>query len=82
MSPYDVQACLKKLPFDPFRIVMKSGRAFDVRHPKILVVGRTNIHYFVYRDPEMDFHDEMHCLGLDYIAQIEACDPPAAVPNF
>lgn len=26
-------------PFEPFRLVMASGRHYDVRHPELLVVG-------------------------------------------
>jgi hypothetical protein len=29
-------------PFRPFRIKMASGAAFEIRHPEMIVVGRTS----------------------------------------
>jgi hypothetical protein len=36
-----VLAYVKAAPFQPFRIHMASGQAFDVRHPEMVRVGRT-----------------------------------------
>lgn len=34
---------LKKQPFQPFRIVMSSGEAHEVRHPEMAALTRTDL---------------------------------------
>ena len=34
---------LKKRPFAPFRLVMSSGEAYEVRHPEMAFLTRTDI---------------------------------------
>jgi hypothetical protein len=31
-------------PFRPFRINVASGKAYDIRHPEMVAVGRTTVH--------------------------------------
>ena len=39
MSPADVLPALRKRPFEPFRIQVSDGSAYDVRHPELVMVG-------------------------------------------
>ncbi len=39
MRPEDLYDRLHKRPFEPFRISLTDGRVFDIRHPKINMVG-------------------------------------------
>jgi hypothetical protein len=39
MQPEDLYHLLHKRPFEPFRIYLTDGRAFDIRYPKINIVG-------------------------------------------
>ena len=34
---------LHAVPFQPFRLVMSSGQTYDVRHPEMAMLTRTNI---------------------------------------
>jgi hypothetical protein len=34
---------LKRQPFQPFRLVMSSGKSYDVRHPEMALVLRNDI---------------------------------------
>jgi len=34
---------LTQRPFQPFRLVMSSGQAYDVRHPEMALLTRTDI---------------------------------------
>ena len=34
---------LRAQPFQPFRIVMSSGQSYDVRHPEMAMLTRTDI---------------------------------------
>jgi hypothetical protein len=35
-------------PFRPFRIQLASGRKFEIRHPEMVLVGRTTMTIFTY----------------------------------
>jgi len=48
MRPDDLLASIRATPFVPFRIRMNSGRAFDIRHPEMVKVGRSSAHIFTY----------------------------------
>jgi hypothetical protein len=39
MSHDDVFHALHKRPFEPFRIEVSDGTAYDVRHPELVMVG-------------------------------------------
>jgi hypothetical protein len=40
----DVIENLEKRPFEPFRICMTDGRAYDVRHPDLCIPSRTTVY--------------------------------------
>ncbi len=40
MAPEELLKALRKRPFRPFRIAMTDGRAFEVRHPELVLPGR------------------------------------------
>jgi hypothetical protein len=39
MRPEDLYHLLHRRPFEPFRISLTDGRVFDIRYPKINIVG-------------------------------------------
>ncbi len=43
---------LKKQPFQPFRLVMSSGKSYEVRHPEMAFVTRSDILVGVDEDDE------------------------------
>lgn len=43
MRPEDILKLLRKRPFDPFRIHLSDGSAFDVRHPELAIVERSTV---------------------------------------
>jgi hypothetical protein len=47
-------------PFRPFRIRMASGQSFDIRHPEMILVGRTSVRIYtvVGDDTHEKWHDE------------------------
>jgi hypothetical protein len=40
MSAREVLDYVKDQPFRPFRILMNSGRSYEIRHPEMVRVGR------------------------------------------
>ncbi len=43
MRPDDIRNFLNKRPFQPFRITLTDGRSYEVRHPELVMVGRSSI---------------------------------------
>lgn len=43
MRPDDINRVLRRQPFQPFRIHLSNGQAFDIRHPELAIVGRSTM---------------------------------------
>jgi len=43
MSPEGIRRLLRQQPFTPFRLVMSSGKEYEVRHPELAFVLRNDI---------------------------------------
>lgn len=39
MPPADLLQALRKRPFEPFRLQISDGSAYEVRHPELVLVG-------------------------------------------
>ena len=59
-------------PFRPFRIKMASGQAFEIRHPEMILVGRTSVR--VYSATGDDTHDKWHDVSLMLMETVEPVD--------
>src|SRR5437867_2895951 len=44
MTVQNFRELLTARPFQPFRLVMSSGKAYDVRHPEMAFLSRTSIY--------------------------------------
>ena len=38
-----IRSLVQEQPFRPFRIHMNDGRAYDVRHPEMIAIGRSAV---------------------------------------
>lgn len=43
MTATDVKKLLTRSPFQPFRLVMSSGRAYEVKHPEMAMVLKNEV---------------------------------------
>ena len=43
MRPEDIRERLRKRPFQPIRLFLSDGAQYDVYHPDVIVVGRSEI---------------------------------------
>ena len=34
-------------PFHPFRVRMASGQSFDIRHPEMILIGRSRVRVYI-----------------------------------
>ncbi len=59
-------------PFRPFRLKMTSGQHYDIRHPEMILVGKTSTRVYMATDPEANPH--WHDLSMLLIESIEPLD--------
>ncbi len=44
MRPDDVRRLLRRVPFEPFRICLLDGSAYDIRHPDQVFLAQSTLH--------------------------------------
>lgn len=80
MTPREVIDQAFAQPFRPFRIHTASGRDFEVRHPEVVQVGRTNLTIFT---PLADIPDaegnwiKISLMLIESIEPMEVASRPA-----
>ena len=70
MRTNEIETQLRQRPFVPFRLRMSDGKAYDVRHPEMLMVSRTIIALAIHRprarQPEaIVLCDPVHIIRLE-----------------
>ncbi len=83
IHPTQVKALLQNQPFRPFRIVMNSGKTYDVRHPEFVTVGRSWINVYESDDPASGIVDRFEIVSLMLMERIEfiGAKPEAMADN-
>jgi hypothetical protein len=79
MTPQTVLGYVKAEPFRPFRLHVTSGRTFDVRHPEMIKVLRSNALVFKSTGDTPEIPDEWESVSLmltESISHLEAQPVP------
>ena len=63
-------------PFEPFRVVMSSGEKYEVRHPEMAFLTKTNL--FVGVDVEDSIPADFRICSLLHVATVEPIEGQAA----
>lgn len=66
---------LKKQPFQPFRLVMSSGKAYEVRHPEMAFLSKTSLYVGV--DVEDEIPADFRICSLLHVTTIEPVNAPS-----
>ena len=66
---------LKKQPFQPFRLVMSSGKAYEVRHPQMAFLSKTSLYVGV--DVEDEIPADFRICSLLHVTTIEPVNAPS-----
>ena len=67
-------------PFQPFRLVMTDGRAFEIKHPNMLWPGRYNALVGIPDDPSLPDVPARHAnVAMLHIVRAEPLDTDATV---
>ncbi len=79
MRSQDIREFLNKRPFQPLRLTLTDGTAYEVRHPDLLMVGRSHVVVGVPAADEPDaVFDRAIYIDLLHIMQVEPLKSPAA----
>ncbi len=80
MTVQTFRELLAKRPFQPFRLVMSSGQTYEVRHPEMAMLTRTDI---LVGAGEMDegVPAEFRICSLLHVATIEPLSPATTGSN-
>ena len=80
MTVKTLRDLLKQQPFRPFRIVMSSGQAYDVRHPEMAWLTGANIFVGVGEIDE-GIPAEARICSLLHVTSVEPLSPAATGPG-
>lgn len=74
MNAATFRQLIRQQPFQPFRVVMSSGEAYDVRHPEMIMVLQSRI--LIGTDVEDDEAPANYTIcPLLHVAAIEPLEP-------
>ena len=79
MTTRNVVDYLAAEPFRPFRIKMASGQTFDIRHPEMILVGRSSVRVHTVTVDETN--EKWHDVSLMLMETLEPLDVPKAFSN-
>ena len=72
MNTAKIVEYLSAEPFRPFRIKMVSGQLYEIRHPEMILIGRTSVR--VYKPSESDPDGPSHWLDVS-LTLMETLEP-------
>jgi hypothetical protein len=64
-------------PFRPFRIKMASGSYFEIRHPEMILIGRTSVRVYTTPDGDSGNGARWHDVSLMLMETVEPIDTVA-----
>lgn len=79
MSQQDLLDMLQIRSFQPFRIHLTDGTVYEIRHPEMMVVGRTKaLVFFPPDDMDLPAIDRCEAVALIHITRLEPVESSAA----
>jgi hypothetical protein len=76
MTVQTFRELVARRPFKPFRLVMSSGQTYEVRHPEVAMLTRSDM--LVGTDLEDGVPAEFKICSLLHVATVEPIDHEAA----
>ncbi len=71
MTQEDLQGAARRQPFEPFRVILTTGAAYDVRHPDLIMVGRRAAILGITNEPGGTAFDRTIKVDLLHVVGIE-----------
>jgi hypothetical protein len=80
MRPDDLLELRRERPFQPFRLHLTDGATYEVRHPELVMVGRSKaLIGLPAHDLTPGVFERYHTVALLHITRIEPLETPAAI---
>jgi hypothetical protein len=79
MTQEELQEEARRQPFRPFRLVLTTGEAYDIRHPDLVMVGRRSVVIGITSDDKGTAFDRLVRADLLHVVKVE--ELPLATPN-
>lgn len=64
-------------PFRPFRIKMASGQSFEIRHPEMILVGRSSVRFYTILQDNGNAPPQWHDVSMMLMETLEPLAQPA-----
>ena len=64
LAPQTVREYVRAEPFRPFRLHLASGRTFDIRHPEMIKILKSNVLVFKPSRDSSKFPEEWESVSL------------------
>jgi hypothetical protein len=78
MAPEELRDVLRHQPFEPFRLVMTEGAAYDIPHPDLLMVGRRSATVGLTGPSSQTLYERTIKVDLLHIIRIEPLQASAS----
>lgn len=71
MTQEDLLDAARRQPFEPFRVILTTGAAYDIRHPDLIMVGRRAAVIGITNEPGGTAFDRTVKVDLLHVVGIE-----------
>jgi hypothetical protein len=78
VSSDDLLTFTKKQPFEPFRVCLTDGTAYEVRHPDMVIVARRTIAIGIPADQGQAVADRIITASILHVVRVEPIDAAAS----
>ena len=81
MTQEELHEEARRQPFRPFRIVLTTGEAYDIRHPDLILVGRRSLAIGIVNEGTGTAFDRLVRADLLHVVRTEELPAGAGVPG-
>ena len=71
MTHEEVYEAARRQPFEPFRLILTTGAAYDIRHPDLIMVGRRSAVVGVTNEGNGTVYDRTIKVDMLHVVGIE-----------
>lgn len=80
IRPEDIRDCLHRAPFEPFRLHLTDGAAFEVRHPEMCLLSRATMYLGRPAPDSPGVADGATQIALVHVTRIESVNGSGTPP--
>jgi hypothetical protein len=78
MRPQDLKEELRRQPFDPVRLHLTDGTVYEIRHPDLVMVGRSKLLVGTPAEGVPGVFERYDVVSLLHVVRLEPIEPPTA----